>query len=244
MDKPYHFSDYLGYGTLSRLWGELKTSLTWGTSIPRAIGQTAALMFDHRLMGNHDYLFQSKPRWATPELLGLADSRLLLPTYWKHLRGIAPLKARQILEIYDASANVDRGFRSFGKRMHHPFLAQPLAEIGLLLSTDQLIAEGLDRVAFRNAVAELVPRSVVTRSTKGEYSGMYQLGLRRNLKFVEAMILEGWLSRNRLILKDELKIELRLAAQGYSANIWPLLHVIAVELWIQAWKGSALTGIL
>lgn len=235
LDRLHHLGDYLSVRG-REFWSELRTGLRWGISIPRALAQTAFGYFNHYTRRSPDYISNSTSSWTTNELINLADRRLLLPSYWKQLRRLTPLKARQVLEIYDASAHADRGFRLAGLNMHHPFLAQPLVEIGLSLSVDKLIAEGIDRFAFRNAMCGLLPESVIKRCAKGEYSGMYQLGLRRNLHAIEVLLTEGWAIKNCLVRKSQLISELRSAAQGYSPNIWPLLNLISLELWFLSWE--------
>lgn len=237
LDRPLHLADYLLSRSLGKFWREVKSTCEYlGMPYSEALRLTAKDIIFTFLGLHAGYLGElAAPRWCSPEIKQFLNPAIFFPPYWIELRYVPPLKVRQVLEIHDAAAHVDRGLRALGPCMHHPLLELPLVQTGLLTPTSALLSGSNDRVALRKAAMLLLPASVAARRSKGEYSGMYQLGLRKNLKRAEGLLLEGWLARNKLVRRDLLRSDLKLAAQGYSPHIWPLLNALAVELWIEGW---------
>lgn len=71
-------------------------------------------------------------------------------------------------------------------------LSAPLGEMALRTSTTALIDAERDRIVFRDAMAGVLPEQVVTRQEKGDYTGMYQLRLRRNFQAAKELIVDGY----------------------------------------------------
>lgn len=170
------------------------------------------------------------PEWCAPHMVAQATPDVVPPDL-SSIRRLPPSKVAHIMDIYHCAAQSDRGYR--GSMMEHPFLAQPLVEAALALPTEQLYSATADRIAFREALADLLPDEIRERQTKGEYSGMYYLGLRRHAARIEELLLSGWLVSEQLVDATSLRAALRRAAHSYAADIWPILNACAIELWMR-----------
>lgn len=175
------------------------------------------------------------PNWCNEKMAQYAKREIFKPPFWDDLSKVTPAKSQQVLDIYDCSVQTDRGFRESYTRILHPFLSQPLVQIALAMPTKKLLSSNMDRIAFRKSMYNTVPNLILNRSEKGEHSGLYQFGLRSNFQEVEDLLMCGWLSTNNIVDKDNLRNDLRLACQGYTPNIWPLLNACTIELWLLAW---------
>ena len=118
----------------------------------------------------------------------------------------------------------------------HPLLSQPLIEYILSLPTYLFFNKDYDRILFRQAMNDWKPNPFVWRKTKGETSGVIQLGLRQHFSRVCELCLEGYLARKGLIKKDLLYNELLALSYGKPIEIWPLLNVLACEIWFENWE--------
>jgi len=82
----------------------------------------------------------------------------------------------------------------------------------------------------------VLPERVVTRQEKGDYTGMYQLGLRRNFQAAKELIVDGYAASAGVIDATSAIDNLKASALGHSQKMWPLLQLLAVESWCRAWS--------
>lgn len=233
-EQPYQLADHLWSFHLRQLLLEVQAipSRPYWSSVAFA-ARTAARHLAGRFDAGREPT--ERPNWFTGELCTLADSARTVPLFWPQLRKVGPFKSGQLLETFDCAAQVRRDPSARTPGLRYPYLEQPLVEAAFRLATKDLISGTTDRRAFRRAMQGLLPDSIIRRTSKGEYSGMYQLFLKENLPRLEGLILEGWLVRHRLLEATSLRADLRTTAQGGTAFLWPILHVIATELWLRGW---------
>ena len=240
LQQPLHVADHL----LEKSFGLYFRELTcWCSLLGLPYLPTVAKSISAALraeFGKHEaYLGRRRPSgWVGRELLELQSKRQVYPPFWNRLRGVGPLKARQVLDIYDAAAFLDRGDRHSQSTMHHPFFEQPIVEFALALPVSSLARNGEDRYLFRKMAMQMVPLAIGRRRAKGEYSGMYQLGLRKNAKRIEEIVMDGWFVSSSLVDRSKLREQLALASQGFSPDIWSILNLITLELWLNSWKSQ------
>jgi asparagine synthase (glutamine-hydrolysing) len=118
---------------------------------------------------------------------------------------------------------------------HHPLLSQPLIETCLQIPTYQLLRGGRQRALARDAFADRVPIEILQREDKGTTTIYVTDTLRRSESFVRELLMDGYLSRYRLIGRNELEPYI---VQGQSIQVehfWPLLACVAAELWVRRW---------
>jgi asparagine synthase (glutamine-hydrolysing) len=150
---------------------------------------------------------------------------------------IAAGKARHAAEIALAHGMVDGEHRSpDGLPLAYPMLSLPIVEMALRTPTDALIDAQRDRIAFRDAMAGVLPSAVTGRQQKGDYTGMYQLGLRRNFAIAKELIADGFAARAGILDLPSALADLRASALGHGRHLWPLQNLLAVEAWCRAWS--------
>lgn len=237
--QPIHLSDDLLLRRPRRFFCEAVATSEWtGLPLSRCILQAVSVWTSWRVRGNASRAFlrhETRP-WWTGELLGLASMASDDPRDRHLTKQDNPFRARHLLEVGLAAAHVDRGYRAPGRSMLHPFLSQPLVELALRLPGQCLVSGSEDRIALREAMRAFLPAAIVGRVTKAEYSGIYQLGLKANGDRVHELALDGRAVEMGLVSRPKLEEELRLAMHGLFVDMWPLLNLLALELWLRAWQ--------
>lgn len=146
-------------------------------------------------------------------------------------------KARHATEIAFAQGIVGPEPRHpGGPPPAYPMLSVPLVEMALRTPMHALIGAERDRILLRDAMAPVLPDQVVMRQDKGEYAGMYQLGLRRNFNMAKELIVDGYASSAGIIDASGAVDDLSASALGASHQFWPLVSLLAVETWCRAWS--------
>ena len=146
---------------------------------------------------------------------------------------LAAGKARHATEIAFASGMVDRDHRN---PLAYPMLSTPLVEMALRTPTTALIEAERDRIVFRDAMASVLPEPRRHPPREGDYTGMYQLGLRRNFQIAKELIVDGYAASAGVIDTTSAIDDLQASALGHSREMWPLLQLLAVESWCRAWS--------
>lgn len=118
------------------------------------------------------------------------------------------------------------------------FWSQPLIELCLRVPTDLLTPRGRPRGLMRRAFQDLVPGPVIDRRWKGKWDDTIQAALWRNNEVVRPVLLDGWLSRERLI--DRARLEAVLSGQATSYGyITEIFHLLCLEIWISNLRSTA-----
>jgi len=237
-DNPIYLCDYLLNCNFKHLLVEA-TSISYNDGVPLILifWQTIKNLYFHFANKYEHYKWTNEyADWYTRELIELANKKIPKPPFAKGLRKIMPSKVLHILDIYDSFAQTDRMYRDKITPLYHPFLSQPIVEYVLTIPTEQLYTANMDRKVIRSEMRNIIPRSIIKRFSKGEYTGIYQMGIKNNYNEVQELLLGGWLAKNKLINKEKLKIDLYKTSQGFSTNIWPILNAAALEIWLLAWR--------
>src|SRR5579884_110178 len=239
LGEGLYLLDHLRRGGIVGGWTEiLSASARTGWPLVNIMATSAKTLFRHFILRRYDghRWADPVPTWCTDDLRNLLTDDILHPPFWHDLRRLSPAKARQVLEVYNSTAWVDRHIRCVDSLMLHPFLSQPLVELGLRLPVPDLYANGFDRRPLRRSMHERLPMAIVARTGKGDYFGVYQRGLRANLTEVESVLQHGELARLGLIDNDAALAALRLAAMGPTLDLWPIINLISLEIWLSRHK--------
>jgi asparagine synthase (glutamine-hydrolysing) len=89
------------------------------------------------------------------------------PVHSQMYLGILGRETAVLSESYEAL------FSSSGLEMRQPFRDRRLAEFAMALPLNQLWRDGWSRIAFRNAMKQVVPGKVLKRRGKGIFQGIY-----------------------------------------------------------------------
>jgi len=114
----------------------------------------------------------------------------------------------------------------------HPLAAQPVVELCLSIPTYVLLANGVSRGLARRAFRDLLPGEVIRRTTKGGTMGFLQDAVRYNLKYIRERLLDGILTREKLLDRVKLDSFLVLEQPFLTVNAMQILDYLACENWL------------
>lgn len=184
-------------------------------------------------------LMRPKPHaWPRRDLFLRADA---LPTsadahpWMTPPAGTPPGKREHVLSLTNTQ-NVNEGKdRARHGAVRYPLLSQPIVETCLRIPTWMWIAGGRNRSVAREAFAGSLPKAIVHRRTKGDFTAFIGSMYRRRLDVIRELLLDGELARNGLLdrqaVEENLKDDVTLPASSFST----LLKLGSVEVWARSW---------
>lgn len=148
---------------------------------------------------------------------------------------VLPGKRRHIESIL-AILNHVRGFpRSANRPLYFPFLAQPMVETCLAISSWRFFEGGMDRAPERRLLERSLP-AIAWRRSKGGVAAMAGALFRQNRATLRTLILEGELARHRLIDRPAVEILLREDTPIAGTGFYRLLAFAEIEAWATHWR--------
>jgi asparagine synthase (glutamine-hydrolysing) len=117
---------------------------------------------------------------------------------------------------------------------HHPLLSQPLMELSLRVPTYLLLTGGRTRGLARDAFKEYVPTEILQREDKGDTSAYVVGTIRRGEAFIQELLLDGVLVREKIICRDAVEAHFVHGQPLRMEQCWPLLACVAAEIWAAA----------
>jgi len=182
------------------------------------------------------YDFQKAP-WFKKEMFKIADKISLHPFY-NHAKTtkILPGKFRHIDIIYDGLATITDDVVNHNNPVFYPLFSQPLLELALSIPTYESYSQGYNRYPFRSAISKHFKTNSVWRKDKGETSGVFQMGLKKNKKRIMELCLEGRVAQEKLIDKDLLYKNINDIMNGSIDFQWPLTNLISLEIYMNYWN--------
>ena len=202
----------------------------------RVLTQNFSTLIKYRLGTTNNVELLSKPSpWMNSAFQERLDKDIFKVPFWDKLKHLPPAKVRHIIAIYQATLYIDRGHKIYNRPILNPFLSQPLVELALSLPTYQLYTDGYDRAPFRRGMYKATNHDYIWRKTKGETSGIIMLGLSHNLKNICELVLEGRFVKEKLVDKELLYDQLQELRHGKGDTLWPLINLLAAELWFNTW---------
>ena len=204
----------------------------------RVLTQNFSTLLKYRLGTVDIELLNKLSPWMNSTFQEKLDKNIFKVPFWDKLKQLPPAKVRHIMAIYQATLYIDRGHKIHNRPVLNPFLSQPLIELGLSLPTYQLYSDGYDRAPFRRGMYKASNHEYIWRKTKGETSGVIMLGLTKNLTAITELILEGKFVKEKLVNKELLYDQIQEMRHGKGDALWPIINLLAVELWFNTWKDT------
>lgn len=175
------------------------------------------------------------PQWIKPEVLQNTSSEFVHPIYAHLPKKVLPGKYDQIDAVYEGLASIHMAMESQVDPTYYPFLYEPVVEFALSFPTYELFNKGYDRYPLRKSVSEIFKTDTVWRRDKSQTTGLFQLGVKRNLEYVFDLCLEGHFVKKGLIDKAGLQNTITLIGSGDVKDLWPFMHLASVELFLRSW---------
>lgn len=117
----------------------------------------------------------------------------------------------------------------------HAFLQQPIIEACLRIPSWVMTTGGVDRALARMAFRQMLPHDVVRRIGKSTPTAYYEDLCRHNLDFIRSVLLDGALSKERVIDRKHLEDVLNGDAPLAEQFSYDLLNLTGLEYWIRSW---------
>jgi asparagine synthase (glutamine-hydrolysing) len=182
------------------------------------------------------------PEWIKPKAHNTVTKQFFHPIYSSLHKRTLPGKYAQIDLLYEGIASIQVELENQADPTYYPFLYQPVTEFALSFPTYNLFKNGYDRYPLRKSVSDVFQTNTVWRRDKSQTTGLFQLGLKRNLEKVLKFCLEGHCVKNGFIEKEELSKTIHLIANGDIKNLWPFLYIASMEMFFNSWDNQENVG--
>ena len=175
------------------------------------------------------------PKWVNHEVLQSTSSTFFHPIYEHLPLKILPGKYDQVDAFYEGLASIHMEMMNQADPTYFPFLYQPVVEFALSFPTYELFDKGYDRYPLRKSVSDRFKTDTVWRRDKSQTTGLFQLGVKKNLEQILETCLDGHFVKRGLIDREELHKTITLIGNGDIKNIWPFLYVASTEMFLKHW---------
>lgn len=209
--------------TRCSLWDAIAAARTRA----RAGGNAYEWKLDTRLL--NEEIFSGRKVAAEP------GSWLLPP------QAVLPGKAVHVARILGLQYPNDLFPRSEAGPQIQPLFSQPVVELCLSVPTWTWCAGGVNRSLARQAFADLLPKSIVDRPSKGgPDSFAYDVAL-QNLDQIREVLLEGVLASHKLLDRTALEVALRESSRFVKGDHLRFLELIEAEAWASGWRDRSVS---
>ncbi len=181
-------------------------------------------------------LTQFRASWHTEDLVNLQKNFSFHPFYYQKHDRILPGKFYQIDNIYIALSVITSDIRNQLIKCYYPILTQPMIELALSFPAYELYQNGYDRFPFRNSISKAFSTQDVWRKDKGESTGTALLGMKKYIKYVTSLLMDGYFAKEKLIDRELLYQNIKQLTNGYADNQWAIIHLVACELFLEHWQ--------
>ncbi|HQS84414.1 MAG: hypothetical protein B7Y25_07910 [Alphaproteobacteria bacterium 16-39-46] len=175
------------------------------------------------------------PKWINQKARHTISPNFVHPIYGTLSKKILPGKYDQIDALYEGLASVHMEMSPI-HLTHYPFLYEPVVEFALSFPTYNLFEKGYDRYPLRKAVSDRFKTDTVWRRDKSQTTGLFQLGIKKNLEYVLDLCLEGQLIKQGFIDREGLYKTIKMVSFGDNGYVWPLIHIASIEMFLKFWE--------
>ncbi len=175
------------------------------------------------------------PDWIKQEVYQTSSSDFIHPIYDHLPKKILPGKYNQIDAVYEGLASIHVEMMNQVDPTYYPFLYKPVVEFALSFPTYKLFNKGYDRYPLRQSVSDSFKTETVWRRDKSQTTGIFQLGIKKNLAHVLEICLEGHFVKQGFVDRESLRKTIMLIGNGDIKNMWPFVYLISVEIFLRYW---------
>lgn len=149
-----------------------------------------------------------------------------------------PGKREQIEAFYDALESVQVRIDRL-QPVYYPFLYQPLVDFALSIPCYELFSEGYDRFHLRSDISKRFNYNL-WNTQKGETTGIYQLGIKKNIDYIIDLCLKGYFVKQGLVNGESLRDNIISISNGSTENMLYFMRLASAEIMIEKWNESSL----
>lgn len=175
------------------------------------------------------------PGWVGEGVRQNTSFDFIHPIYNHFPKKILPGKYDQVDAVYEGLASIHMSTESQIDPTFYPFLYEPVVEFALSFPTYQLFEKGYDRYPLRKSVSDTFKTHTVWRRDKSQTTGLFQLGMKRNLDHILDLCLNGHFVREGLVDREGLQHTITLISNGDIKHMWPFMHLASTELFLRYW---------
>jgi asparagine synthase (glutamine-hydrolysing) len=179
------------------------------------------------------------PDWVKETLRQKASPNFVHPIYETLSRQIPPGKYDQIDALYEGLASIHMEMDTVHPT-DYPFLCEPVVEFALSFPTYDLLDKGYDRYPLRKAVSDYFKTEAIWRRDKSQTTGLFQLGVKKNLENVLDICMNGQFVKQQLIDRERLHKTIMLISFGDINHMWPFIHITSIEMFLKFWEEKTL----
>jgi asparagine synthase (glutamine-hydrolysing) len=193
----------------------------------------ASLAVKRALSGGPTYVWRGQAGFLHPDVVPQTPSR---HTWLEPPRGTPFGKAVHVMLLVRIQGTLE-GFSPYDPaELVTPLLSQPLVELCLQVPSWRWCAGGRNRAPVRRAFSNVLPKSIVNRTTKGGPDSFCIEVLERNRAEVKGLLLEGQLTAHGLLNRVALEQILTASAPLVPPQHLQIATLLEVEAWINAWQ--------
>ena len=148
--------------------------------------------------------------------------------------GAWPGKVEQIIAIAAGYENLDARGRAVHAPTRQPLTAQPMIELCLTIPSWMSIAGGRNRAVARDAFGHDLPKEILNRRTKGDFSGFNADVFGRNRALLLKTLEGGELDGHGLLDLDAIRSYLAPDRPMMEAGFAEILKLASAEHWVRA----------
>lgn len=181
-----------------------------------------------------EFLYEGKtpPPWLSFEKESyLHKVNSYFPQWTNH-----PSKNQHIAAYFNALAMMHIEHSDETVPTIYPLLCQPMVEKALNVPSYKFLKNQYNRYPLRKALYEKYKSPVAWRRSKGDSTGVIQLGFDKNLDSIKEICFSGYLANNGYLNKKYIEGVFNRYAYGETHDLWPLLNLISLEVFLEYWR--------
>ncbi len=175
------------------------------------------------------------PPWLTKKSYQYITPKFVHPVYQNVLSRILPGKYVQFDYLYEGLASIQTKINDPYPE-YYPFFCEPMVECAFSFATYNLFKNRQDRYPLRQAVSSHFHTDNVWRRDKGDTTGIFQLGVKKNIDYVMELCLEGEMVKQGLIDKEGLYQTILLISNGDNTDSWSFTWLASIEIFLRMWS--------
>jgi asparagine synthase (glutamine-hydrolysing) len=175
------------------------------------------------------------PKWIKQELINQSSSDFKHPIYACLPSRVLPGKYEQIDALYEGLASIHTELDPVNL-IYYPFLYEPVIEFALSFPTYELFNKGYDRYPLRQSVSNRFKTETLWRRDKSETTGIFQLGVKKNLDSVLGLCLEGQLVKQGFVDREGLYKTILLISNGDVGHMQSFMKIASIEIFLKYWE--------